>query len=53
MLQGYSVTDRLGESALFAGHIEIDVEPKVFTVVLEPLAQPGSLLGRNELLDAV
>jgi predicted ATPase/DNA-binding winged helix-turn-helix (wHTH) protein len=60
MVQGHSVSYRCGEfhvdpaNRRFArGSTEIDLEPKVFAVVLQLLAQPGALLGRNELLDAV
>ncbi|MGC1459616.1 MAG: winged helix-turn-helix domain-containing protein [Steroidobacteraceae bacterium] len=60
MVQGYSVSYRCGEFSVdpanrrFArGSTEIDLEPKVFAVILQLLAQPGTLLGRNELLDAI
>jgi predicted ATPase/DNA-binding winged helix-turn-helix (wHTH) protein len=60
MVQGHSVSYRCGEfhvdpaNRRFArGGAEIDLEPKVFAVILQLLAQPDALLGRNELLDAV
>jgi predicted ATPase/DNA-binding winged helix-turn-helix (wHTH) protein len=60
MVQGSSVSYRCGEFHIDAanrrftrGGTEIDLEPKVFAVVLQLLAQPGSLVGRNDLLDAV
>ncbi len=60
MVQGYSVNYRCGEfhvdpaNRRFAlGTTAIDLEPKVFAVILQLLAQPGALLERNELLDAV
>jgi DNA-binding winged helix-turn-helix (wHTH) protein len=60
MVQGSSVTYRCGEFHIDAanrrftrGGTEIDLEPKVFAVVLQLLAQPGSLVARNDLLDAV
>ena len=38
---------------LLRGGREIAVEPKAFAVLLEFLAHPGELLGRDQLLDAV
>lgn len=38
---------------LLRGGREIAIEPKAFAVLLEFLAHPGELLGRDQLLDAV
>ena len=35
------------------GRTEVSLEPKAFAVILQLLARPGSLVTRNELLDAV
>ena len=60
MAQDYRVSYRCGEfhvdpanRRFTRGGTEIDLEPKVFAVVLQLLAQPGTLLSRNDLLDAV
>jgi predicted ATPase/DNA-binding winged helix-turn-helix (wHTH) protein len=60
MVQEYSVNYRCGDFHIDPTNrrftragTEIDLEPKVFAVLLQLLAQPGALLSRNELLDAI
>lgn len=55
-----SVTYRCGDFNVDAanrrftrGHTEVSLEPKAFAVILQLLARAGSLVTRNELLDAV
>ncbi len=60
MIPEHSATFRCGEFRIdpanrtfLRGGTEIDLEPKVFALVLQLLAQPGALLSRNDLLDAL
>jgi non-specific serine/threonine protein kinase len=60
MIADHSVTFHCGEihidpanRTFLRGGTEIDLEPKVFALVLQLLAQPGALLSRDDLLDAL